>query len=176
MKKKSWDFPVSPVVRTLCFHWGRHWFHPRLGRKISHAAWQGQKEKEKRNFQTQLASWQILSAKRRGRNTSLLKFDEATIILILRPDKDITRKLEIHITHEHICKILNKIWATWIQWYNTIRAWLNVLQWVDEAMTVFYILTWWWMHKSIHVLQVTEMYTYTQTSQFYHMLISTVKF
>ena len=45
----KWDFPGSPVVRTLRFQCRRHGLNPWLGNKIPHAAKHGQKQKKENN-------------------------------------------------------------------------------------------------------------------------------
>ena len=52
----SWDFPGSPVVRTLRFHCGGRKFNPRSGNEdpASHMVWPKKKKKrEKRNVDSQ---------------------------------------------------------------------------------------------------------------------------
>ena len=43
------DFPGSPVVKALCFHYRGHRFDPWLGTKIPHTAWYGVAKKNTRD-------------------------------------------------------------------------------------------------------------------------------
>ena len=45
-KENEGDFPDGPVVKTLCSQCRGHGFNPWLG-KILHAAWHGQKKKQR---------------------------------------------------------------------------------------------------------------------------------
>ena len=48
----SWDFPGSPVVKTLCFQHRGHGLDPWLGTKLLYAVWHGRKQNKIKNLKT----------------------------------------------------------------------------------------------------------------------------